>query len=100
MARVRVRAPAPDEERAVRRVAKTGAAAGQARHTASLGKAATGNPLVAQVQRSLKRAGYDPGPVDGRLGPATRAAIRHFQRDNGLPETGEVDAGVLAVLLP
>ncbi|MEX0815303.1 MAG: peptidoglycan-binding protein, partial [Dongiaceae bacterium] len=46
--------------------------------------------LVVEVQQSLAALGYDPGPADGRLGPKTRAAIRAFQADDGLPVDGEV----------
>ena len=44
--------------------------------------------LVADTQASLARLGYDPGPADGRLGPKTQAAIREYQRDNGLAVDG------------
>lgn len=33
------------------------------------------------VQRMLKQLGYYDGEIDGRNGPATRAAVRSFQRD-------------------
>jgi hypothetical protein len=34
------------------------------------------------VQARLRNLGYDPGPVDGKVGPRTKSAIRAFQRDN------------------
>ena len=40
------------------------------------------------MQQRLADLGYDPGPVDGVVGARTRAAIRAFQKDNELPETG------------
>ena len=43
---------------------------------------------VRQLQSELQRRGYDVGPVDGRLGPRTKAAIRSYQGDNGLPVDG------------
>ncbi len=46
---------------------------------------------IKQVQLALKKAGYDPGPRDGRVGSRTRKAIRHFQQDKKLPITGKVD---------
>ena len=45
---------------------------------------------IANVQRALRRLGYDPGPIDGILGTGTRMAIRSFQADHGLPVTGRV----------
>lgn len=44
--------------------------------------------LVKEIQRGLKRAGFDPGPVDGIMGSATRAAIEAYQRRNNLPVDG------------
>ena len=41
-----------------------------------------------EIQRGLKRRGYDPGPVDGLLGRRTARAIREFQADNGLYVNG------------
>ncbi len=40
------------------------------------------------VQKALKRAGYDPGPVDGRLGKKTKSAIKAFQKGQGLTADG------------
>ena len=42
------------------------------------------------VQQELARRGYHVGAADGVLGRRTRAAIRDYQRDHGLPVTGEV----------
>lgn len=54
--------------------------------------------IVRDVQDRLTTLGYNPGPVDGILGPKTRAALRSFQETNGLPATGEVDAETLSAL--
>ena len=40
------------------------------------------------VQSALQELGYQTGPIDGVVGPATKAAIRRFQIDAGLPATG------------
>ncbi len=54
------------------------------------GRRAAGAPpaqdrrLVAGTQSGLRDLGYDPGPVDGILGPRTRAAIRAYQKDHRL----------------
>ena len=43
---------------------------------------------VREVQAELQRRGYDVGPVDGRLGPRTKTAIREYEQRNGLPADG------------
>ena len=50
---------------------------------------------IAETQRLLNELGYDAGPVDGQMGPATRQAIRSFQRDSDLPVTGAFSSGLL-----
>ena len=51
------------------------------------------------VQDALVAQGYDPGPVDGAIGPQTRSAIRDYQARNGLTADGEVSRALLASLL-
>jgi hypothetical protein len=43
---------------------------------------------VREVQAELQRRGYDVGPVDGRLGPRTKTAIREYEQRNGMPADG------------
>jgi peptidoglycan hydrolase-like protein with peptidoglycan-binding domain len=50
-------------------------------------------------QRELKRAGYDPGAIDGKIGPSTRSALLRFQKAHGLPTTGEFDIPTLTKLI-
>jgi len=38
------------------------------------------DPQIHGLQAKLKGLGHDPGPLDGILGPRTRAAVRAFQR--------------------
>ncbi|OLP53045.1 hypothetical protein BJF92_18600 [Rhizobium rhizosphaerae] len=54
--------------------------------------------LVQRVQQALKTAGFYSGPVDGRRGPRTEAAIRSFERQARLPETGAPSEDLLVSL--
>jgi len=45
---------------------------------------------IKKVQRALEQAGFDPGPIDGELGPRTDQALQAFQRANGLEPDGIV----------
>lgn len=47
--------------------------------------------LVSSVQRMLSQKGFDPGPIDGVEGRATRTALSQFQNSRGLPSTGQVN---------
>ena len=40
------------------------------------------------IQEELAAHDYHPGPADGIMGPMTRGAIRHYQRDAGLEVDG------------
>jgi hypothetical protein len=53
---------------------------------------------VRELQTTLIRRGYKPGPVDGILGPRTRAAIIAFQRDHDLPADGKLSASLMQAL--
>lgn len=46
-------------------------------------------------QQLLQSLGYKPGPADGMMGARTRAALKKFQKDEGLPETGELDPATM-----
>ena len=59
---------------------------------------ADGSDQVRTVQRHLRAAGADPGPVDGRFGPATEAAVRRFQSAHGLAVDGIVGSRTMPVL--
>jgi membrane-bound lytic murein transglycosylase B len=43
---------------------------------------------ILDLQRRLSDAGFDPGFPDGMIGPRTRAAVRAYQIDRGLPADG------------
>lgn len=51
-----------------------------------------------EVQKALSRAGFDPGPIDGRLGRKTKAAIKAFQRRHNLTADGVVGEKTWAAL--
>jgi hypothetical protein len=53
---------------------------------------------VSQVQEALARKGYYHGAIDGSMGPATRDALRRYQRYQGLDATGQIDRRVLESL--
>ena len=50
--------------------------------------AAGGGDLVHRAQATLGRLGYPVGAADGRAGPKTAAAVRAYQRSEGLPQDG------------
>jgi peptidoglycan hydrolase-like protein with peptidoglycan-binding domain len=53
---------------------------------------------IQAAQGHLNRLGYNAGPVDGRMRPRTRKAIRSFQASRGLQSTGRVSAALLKEL--
>lgn len=54
--------------------------------------------LEVDVQRALRRLGYYTGPIDGDIGPGSRAAIRAYQANRGLGVTGRIDSALLRSL--
>ncbi len=64
-------------------------------------KAADAKPsteVIGAVQHMLTELGYDAGRIDGMLGDKTRQAIRKFQSDSGLPQTGLASEELLELL--
>lgn len=53
---------------------------------------------VFNVQRDLKKKGFDPGLVDGSFGRKTSAAVRAFEAANGLVADGFLDAKTVTAL--
>lgn len=54
----------------------------------SLLKQGMASTEVKNLQASLKKAGFDPGTIDGAYGPGTEAAVIAFQKSEGLPADG------------
>lgn len=63
----------------------------------TLSTGATGAKVL-ELQRRLRAAGFDPGPLDGQFGPKTTAAVKAFQRRQGLPVTGVVNSATAMAL--
>lgn len=55
---------------------------------------------IKDIQKALKDAGFDPGPVDGIWGRKTVVALRDFQAKKGLEVDGVVGPKTLAALFP
>ena len=53
---------------------------------------------VKTLQRSLRRLGWAPGPVDGLFGQRTESAVRRFQTARGLAPDGVAGAATWRVL--
>lgn len=53
---------------------------------------------ISRIQELLAEAGFDPGPIDGIVGPRTRAAVEGFEAAQNLPVTGSVTPGLLDLL--
>jgi hypothetical protein len=65
---------------------------------ASISSASPRRDVIRQVQQRLQAVGYNPGTVDGAMGPQTRDALRWFQNTKGLRPTGEPDEATLDAL--
>ncbi len=65
---------------------------------ADLYKRGASGATVTEIQTRLKSWGYYDGAVDGVYGSRTEAAVRYFQRKNGLTVDGQVGDATLAAL--
>jgi len=50
---------------------------------------------VKAVQQILADLGYAPGPIDGAMGSATERAVKAFQHDRKIAETGQISRELL-----
>jgi peptidoglycan hydrolase-like protein with peptidoglycan-binding domain len=53
---------------------------------------------IQQAQEQLKSQGLYRGAVDGIMGPETQTALMAFQRQQGLPQTAQLDQQTLSRL--
>lgn len=53
---------------------------------------------VKKLQQALENSGFDPGPIDGKIGSRTRKAIMDFQYAKGLSGNGTIDSKTLEAL--
>jgi peptidoglycan hydrolase-like protein with peptidoglycan-binding domain len=51
-------------------------------------KIGSGDPQIRRAQERLKAAGFDPGPIDGKLGPQTRSALEKYRSSYKLSRSG------------
>src|SRR5438045_2175651 len=58
------------------------------------------SPQTAGLQVALRAQGLYRGPIDAISGPETVAAVRAFQKSQGLPVTGLADARTRAAMGP
>jgi peptidoglycan hydrolase-like protein with peptidoglycan-binding domain len=49
---------------------------------------------IQTVQSRLKDAGFDPGPIDGMLGPRTTRALQHFRNSYGAVNLRKLSSGI------
>ncbi len=69
----------------------------QEAQAASYKRGSYGN-VVSQIQEKLSRWGYYSGNVDGIYGSGTEAAVKKFQKTNGLASDGVAGPATLAAL--
>jgi murein L,D-transpeptidase YcbB/YkuD len=60
--------------------------------------APTTDGTVRSAQAALNAQGFDAGAVDGQFGPNTQSAVRRFQVERGLPQSGTLDGATLSAL--
>lgn len=47
--------------------------------------------MIRRAQEALRDEGYYEGDIDGNVTPRMSAALKTYQKENGLPETGNLD---------
>jgi multidrug efflux system membrane fusion protein len=59
----------------------------------ALSAGASDGPDVTELERNLVRLGYDPGTVDDHFSSSTASAVKAWEKDAGLHQTGTIDLG-------
>ena len=54
--------------------------------------------FVREAQRTLRDLGYQPGPLDGVVGPRTKRALVRYQMVERIEVTGELDSETMVRL--
>ncbi len=58
----------------------------------------TSSNLVKETQLQLNGLGFDAGKADGIIGEQTKKAVRSFEYELGLPQTGKISKKLLEIL--
>jgi len=58
-----------------------------------------GKKTIQLIQTQLKKAGFDPGDLDGKFGWKTKSAIRKFQRAHKIRATGKLSRKTMNAIL-
>jgi len=58
-----------------------------------------GSDTVRHAQQALMDKGISPGPIDGKMGPQTKAALSTYQTKEHLKVTGRLDSETKAKLI-
>ena len=66
--------------------------------SAGLAPGPKADTLIRSVQTALAKLGYRVGRADGRLGETTIAAIRAFEKQQSMPDTGRISGDLLTRL--
>jgi hypothetical protein len=66
--------------------------------TANLPPLPLGQNDIREVQNQLIALGYNPGPADGQIGPATTTAVEQYDHAHGGTGQASVDSALLARL--
>jgi peptidoglycan hydrolase-like protein with peptidoglycan-binding domain len=64
----------------------------------SVSKEMPNQDRISQVQKALKDKGYKVSEMNGKLSTETKAALKKFQKDNGLEATGRLNQETIVAM--